>query len=362
MWPVRGKPLSGPAPDRHRTGSSGVIGPGRWTHGRNEPTSRSSSLLFGDSVGLSLLAQCHGSPGAGSKTQQIMTPRRLFENLAEEVWQRLDNGNRLGVSQGETSLTDYLLLQIALLRSPSIRVLKTPITDENVQGTDWEWWIGTPQSGWLRYAVQAKKLDLNSGRYNHLGHLVNGELQASILRRFAETNRAIPAYCLYNYVKRDSWAPYWHCQQPGPLVPQQLGCSITSLQVVEEALQTKGARCFDWIHRQLTLPWRCLLRCPAFISPFVPRPPAGPPPGQSPSNGEEHDGNSDRLGGISRFFKIDPVLYPSPPRELIVGSEREGTDRLEDFEADFYNRDLGLFPNYVALINLAGSSDFDGIL
>jgi hypothetical protein len=68
-------------------------------------------------------------------------------------------------------------------------------------------------------------------------------------------------------VNEKDYTPYWHCSLD--VDPQQLGCSITPLRIVQEALIKTGrpsGRTFKHIHQnKYTLPWRCLVRCPHII-------------------------------------------------------------------------------------------------
>ncbi|WP_300583268.1 DUF6615 family protein, partial [uncultured Pseudoalteromonas sp.] len=91
--------------------------------------------------------------------------------VCDDVWNRLDNSTQFGINQGEETLTDNLLLYLASQKLSNIKIIQTPKNKEKVKGTDWEWWIGNRKQGYLRYAVQAKKLDLKSGRYASLNHV-----------------------------------------------------------------------------------------------------------------------------------------------------------------------------------------------
>lgn len=280
-----------------------------------------------------------------------MNPGKLFEDLATATWQRLADGDRLKVRQGETTITDLLLLELARLGPPAVHVLKTPQDKEDAQGTDWEWWIGTPLRGWLRYAVQAKRIDVDSERYDQIGHKVNGRLQLDILRTYASANRAIPLYCLYNHALKPRYDDYWHCHRP--IDPRQLGCSIAPLRVVEKALRRRGARCFEWIHRkENVLPWRCLVRCPAFVEFF---------------SGVTVASRRLMLTQAAEFFGEEPVLYPVLPagfplrREIGVDSfERplaEPIEQLEAFDPQFYSADTIYLPRRIAVVDLTESAD-----
>lgn len=187
---------------------------------------------------------------------------RLFESLAKEVWERLREGINLGVSQGEETISDTVLLRIASSNINRIRIRKTPKNLERQKGTDWEWWIGSNEIGWIRYAVQAKKLDKEI-RYPNLAHrhLVDNELQINILERYSLANRAIPLYCFYNYCNIQNIQNYWNCCDQFDVF--QFGCTITPIFVARRAIETHGGKNFRFIHSDMhTLPWRCLVACP----------------------------------------------------------------------------------------------------
>ena len=119
--------------------------------------------------------------------------------------------------------------------------------------------------GWWRFAIQAKKLDSATRRYDGLG--AQGRcvtLQMDLLQQYAQANRAIPLYCFYNYIpnmRASETSAAWHCCEATP-DERQLGCTLTSFQVIEQASAFRGRRNFKWIHQRAeTLPWRCLVKC-----------------------------------------------------------------------------------------------------
>jgi hypothetical protein len=116
--------------------------------------------------------------------------------VCDDVWERLGNSKKFGITQGEETLTDNLLLYLASKKLKTINIIQTPKNVETVKGTDWEWWIGNRDQGYLRYAVQAKKLDLKTGRYTSLNHKVgegaSAEFQHAVLEKYARANQAIP--------------------------------------------------------------------------------------------------------------------------------------------------------------------------
>jgi hypothetical protein len=209
-----------------------------------------------------------------STSKSVNSIGQIFEKAASDTWQRLEASSKLGVSQGETTITDIILLDFKAAKCPFLHLVKTPQHLESSQGTDWEWWIGSTHVGWLRYAVQAKRIDLSSSNYNCLAHTVhqkvNGKtvsnkLQLDILRDYSSANKALGRYCFYNYKNSVNQTKHWHCNLS--FDSTQLGCSIATLSTVDKAINTYGCRNFDFIHSEIsTLPLRCLVTCPAILS------------------------------------------------------------------------------------------------
>ncbi|MDX2255397.1 MAG: DUF6615 family protein [Pseudanabaenaceae cyanobacterium bins.39] len=194
----------------------------------------------------------------------------LFEKLASSTWQRIFYANQHEVSQGEETITDINLLEIAMSQSSEVTVVKTDKYREKDQGTDWEWWIGNSRIGYLRYAVQAKKIDAKFTKYKYLKHKVDSVEQSDILERHAQNNGAIPLYCFYNYSKNTDLSPYWHCNLPPEY--KQLGCTVTPLKNVKKAINQWGKSTFDFLHTPYdTKPWRCLVYCPSLLQVYESR-------------------------------------------------------------------------------------------
>lgn len=189
---------------------------------------------------------------------------KLLEALAEQTWDRIKDGYELGISQGEETITDFNLLEIKRAGITEIKVAKTSKDDEAIRGIDWEWWIGSNSLGWLRYAVQAKKISVPSQRYESLKHEVNGILQIDLLDVYAKKVSAIPLYCFYNYSKDPIPNEHWQCGIQ--YQEKQLGCTVTPSSTVRHAINSWGCRNFDFVHKKHdTIPWRCLLKCPRVL-------------------------------------------------------------------------------------------------
>jgi uncharacterized protein DUF6615 len=188
---------------------------------------------------------------------------QVLESLAVDTGERLRDAQDLEVRFGEETITDLLLLELKRLGRGQVNILQTPKHKEKMTGTDWEWWIGEDRIGWLRFAIQAKKMNPRSSRYDGLNHKVGSILQMDLLENYARANKAVALYCLFNALAPDrprDPPSSWKCCDH--LVAAQLTCTITPLSVARKALTTPGCRNFEWIHAQpKTLPWRCLLKC-----------------------------------------------------------------------------------------------------
>ena len=275
----------------------------------------------------------------------MSNPKQLFETLAESTWERLRLSWEYGISQGEETITDLLQLEIARLGGSNIHVLKTTKAFEAQSGVDWEWWIGDNASGWLRFAIQAKKIGAN-GRYNALKHHVKlpGRkklLQQTVLKRYAKEKGAIPLYCLFNHVGPGGYDEHkhWHCK--APFEPAQLGCTLAPLERIDEALRKRGGRTFDFIHRdQHAIPWRCLFctKCSALPMLLV--------------------SSVYRMGGFpKRYHSLPPALARAKERDDVLQSE--GTfDEPEnipdaeraDLQAEYMNINFPILPRRIILI------------
>jgi hypothetical protein len=183
--------------------------------------------------------------------------KTILESLGREVWQRIGDGDSLGVRQGEVTLTDHVLLEIRRRRPPAVHVRKIGPALEPKVGADFDLWVRRGQR-FRRYLVQAKRLERDGGRYKALGHKVNGTLQATILGHAASVLNAVPAYALYNHRPGTPRGTYWHCCQNEELL--LFGWTVVRLARVQQALKRFGCRTFDFLHQDRSaLPIRCLL-------------------------------------------------------------------------------------------------------
>lgn len=247
--------------------------------------------------------------------------------VCEDIWNRLENSKRFGINQGEETITDNLLLYLAQQNLSSIKILQTPKNIESRKGTDWEWWIGNEKDGYLRYAVQAKKLDAKTGRYSSLNHKVgkgsSAIFQHEILENYAKANKAIPLYAFYNHIDKPDYSDNWNC--PLPLDHNKLGCTVTPLKNVLTAIKKRGHRTFDKIHEfQETVPLRCLAVCPNIAF-------------------RRQDGD---VAYLPRFGE-EAKVYENPFGYL---SEMGHLKSFEQLPSHLYDHKLGYYPKRIMMV------------
>lgn len=254
-----------------------------------------------------------------------------FEDITRRIWTDINLSGKYGTIFGEETISDSILLELAKQNYFNIRILQTPKLLEKFQGTDWEWFIGSYKYGWIRYAIQAKKLSAKSNSYDSLNHKVgqppNDEYQVKLLRTFSTANKAVPLYNFYNHYPEATEFDHWHCNKDFDI--ELLGWTFTTLKNIEKAVNTRGSRTFDKIHRfPETLPIRCLFTCPYFKSLYL---------DQSTINAPENF--------LGESFEKVPTL----PRQLINAVEI-GT--LSEFPEEIYNPQIEIYPKRIAIIEL----------
>ena len=195
----------------------------------------------------------------------------VMERLAADTWSRIPLVRDLGIAFGEETFTDLLLLDLILSAKQRTQIIQTKKSAEAVQGTDWEWWIGSDSLGWIPYAIQAKRIAKKGTNYTSLTHRVNGTPQIDLLERYAASQQSYPIYCFYNSVPSIDVTKFWHCGLP-PKEPQ-LGCTVVPTDVVRKAINQYGGKNFEFIHEHDdALPWRCLTTCPWIAAAYLKKP------------------------------------------------------------------------------------------
>ena len=280
----------------------------------------------------------------------------LFEHLARTTWEWLGQARDLGISFSEETVTDITALQIAGARLNEIKVSKTTKPQEKRYGIDWMWFIGNRGQGYLRYAVQAKKITLDhSTNYSYrIRHPICGirgaEFQIDVLEQFARKARAIPLYCFYNNVHDALAARHWHClsslQQPDDI--RQMGCTLVPLDVIQVVHEPYHRKNFTAVHRdQRSIPWRCLFHPNCLVAKIHRRPAdrAGIVVGQSPGDGNI---SAPSLTSLPEFLTRDGSIVQF--NDVIQQLELTGLIDDGDSEADLSPGGWLAIPEWFAVI------------
>lgn len=252
----------------------------------------------------------------------------MLEQISANVWNEIARCNNYSISYGEDAITSNLLVQIAGA-APGNFFFKDERPRESTTGCDFELWIGSDTRGWYRYAMQAKKIHVNSERYPALKHNVGIRQvpQIDILEKYAQQNSAVPLYCFYNYVDRQ--VTEWNCslKQDDP----QLGCTVTPASVVRGALSGWARQNFRYIHNEpQTRPLRCLWHCPSALP-------------QSPQDAIRHD----PLFGSAIWHQRIPTAIRQYGDDRRNGFQRLVESGLFGFE------DNRLLPRYLAVLDVS---------
>ncbi len=184
--------------------------------------------------------------------------KSALEEISKNTWNLLRIAKNYGGLIGEETLTDLLAIKMRQRQFPVFAVRQVAKPEEGKIGADIEILVGSDAFGWCRLAVQAKKLNSRSMKYEMLADA--GALpQLRKLENYAGKD-AIPMYLLYNYVdspNRDSWR--CHASR---FNRWQLGCTLTRSKTIRQMIGAKDFT-FGHAHRHYfdTIPLRCLSVC-----------------------------------------------------------------------------------------------------
>ena len=183
----------------------------------------------------------------------------VLSTLSGETWERLRDALQLSVSFGEETVTDLLALDINRHGLATSTFDQTTKPEEAVIGADYEWWVGDDSIGWIRMAVQAKKLILSRKQYNFSSPRKRTRSQIDLLESYANKVGAFPLYCLYNYSDKTRSFSHWQCAFK-KFKENDLGCTVVPSKTIR-ALR-RGEKNFDYLHGMGgAVPWRCIASC-----------------------------------------------------------------------------------------------------
>jgi hypothetical protein len=306
-------------------------------------------VLGGFAGGLRAQAMPHlsvESDDAASDDLAVSALDRLARVLLDRcawVYRRLDAGQRHHVHLQEETLTEDLLLDIAIA-SPGLLVRHFTRWQESRNGADWEWewWFGAER--WFGVRVQAKKLRqkaASTAASYHLDYPVGGdpnnELQVDRLRRQAREDGIPAAYVFYNGPALVDLPLWWDCERVSES-REAFGVSYLSAEVVQQLVHegSHDARTVASASR----PWPCLVNCSPGGFCHRRRDPFGP----TPSPLDE---------AVARNLFTTVTQSPSPN-----SAQRDPDVYLRD-RLRRYRRDAA--PEYVQVL-INGGSDIDELV
>lgn len=184
---------------------------------------------------------------------------QTFIRQAIWTWKTLDRAWTWDANLGEESLTDFNLLEVIEGHRGEVLTKTFSKRKEAKKGGDWEWWFIGPNGISIGFRIQAKILDKNTGRFEHLhyGSKKKG-YQSDILCDRAKLVRGlIPLYCLYTSGQMPPRTSQRHLCFPYP--DELYGCSLVDAFLIPQ-LRTKNEKRLVSIFPNM-VPWHCLVCC-----------------------------------------------------------------------------------------------------
>jgi hypothetical protein len=151
-----------------------------------------------------------------------------FKKLSEDTWEQIDLSKTAGYQLKEETLTDQNLLQLKIKHPTEILIRAFNKHEEGRNGADWEWWL-TDGNEWVGFRVQAKIINIETDRFEHLHYQAKTSVPQS--RKLIEQSKPIgekprvPIYCMFLSTEKFD---------PAALksAPEFYGCSIMSAYTV----------------------------------------------------------------------------------------------------------------------------------
>ncbi|MBV1810505.1 hypothetical protein MQC82_11070 [Pseudomonas viridiflava] len=177
------------------------------------------------------------------------------------AWNTLREARNLDSQLHEETITDLLVHNIKKWGAGKILIKDFNKHEEALNGSDWEWWFTGPTGKWLGMRVQAKVLNLKSGKYEHLHHKNKNGAQVDLLVNAAKASNAIPLYCLYTNWDTAKYKASWACNTYKQTV-RHYGTAVLNPDVVKSLQTTKETRLEKIIHS--LRPMHCIFCCSGY--------------------------------------------------------------------------------------------------
>lgn len=191
-----------------------------------------------------------------------------FKCLARNTWDRIHDSRQVNFQLKEETFIDINMLTIKLLHDSEVKTKVFTKIEEGNNGADWEWWFRGLIGNWIGFRVQAKIINLQSNKFDHLHYYKtdrNGartyQCDKLIQNALTSKNPKIPIYCFFIQTDIDSYLNNLTCQTI-PFVKDLYGCSVTSAFNVKQLRATNSKHLTD-LQKDLR-PWHCLVCCSGF--------------------------------------------------------------------------------------------------
>lgn len=192
----------------------------------------------------------------------LTAEQRALLAVARDVWTRKGLAKSLGLTISEETITETILMDLALSFPGRLSVLQFTKPSEGKRGADWAWLFRDQTGGFnLPLLVQAKSLDRLDVEYPEIKRHV-GKSKPPPVRQIdtlidTAQNWGWPAiYAFYNHLSAVSRVPS-NCHSLSGFggMPESWGISIADAHAVRAALDDQT---FD-THRMHSKPLHCLL-------------------------------------------------------------------------------------------------------
>lgn len=185
---------------------------------------------------------------------------KLFEDIADTVWNNIIYNHRVGVQVREEGPTNDIIAQIRnnALSYPNIGLWANNAYNEPVHGNDIDIFVETTNGNFVWWALQAKVLKVNQ-TYEGIATLRGGEYQWDKLNRLAKNAGCIVRYLLYNGVRGYNISKKDSCNRS--FNAPQFGCSLVKTDEMERKALQPGNPRFKDFHPELADPWRVITCC-----------------------------------------------------------------------------------------------------
>ncbi|MGW4336655.1 DUF6615 family protein [Rhodococcus koreensis] len=124
--------------------------------------------------------------------------QRLLDEISVNTWLKLVAAREHETSLNEESITENNFADVHSW-TQGLHVHQFNTTKERAAGADWEWWVGSDSSDWIKFRIQAKRV--YETKYEQLIHRgdFDGERQYDTLIRTSLGDEGVhPVHVFYN--------------------------------------------------------------------------------------------------------------------------------------------------------------------